>query len=120
MNNEPVTFQSATQKFVTLSVTEAESAAGVMIAQDMLYIYRLLQSLELEVKLPMVLEMDNKGAVDLANNWSMGGRRHHVDMCNYSLRELKEQGLLIIKHVPGELNDVECWVWYSIHMYHCT
>ena len=69
-------------------MTEAESAAGVMIAQDMLYIYRLLRSLELEVKLPMVLEMDNKGAVDLANNWSMGGRTCHVDICNYFLCEL--------------------------------
>ena len=55
----------------------------------------------------MVLEMDNKGAVDLANNWSMGGRTHHVDVCNYFLRELNEQGLLIIKHVPGELNDMD-------------
>ena len=71
------------------------------------YIYRLLQLLELEVKLPMVLEMDNKGAVDLANNWNMGGRTCHVDMHNYFLHELKEQGLFIIKHVPGELNDVD-------------
>ena len=99
VNGAPVTFQSATQKFVTLSVTEAESTAGVMIVQDMVYIYCLLKSLELEVKLPMVLEMDNKGAVDLANNWSMGGRTRHMDVYNYFLHELKEQGLLIIKHV---------------------
>ena len=85
LNGAPVTFRSATQKFVTLSVTEAESAAGVMIAQDMLYIYCLLKPLELEVKLPMVLEMDNKGAVDLANNWSVGGRTRHVDVRNYFL-----------------------------------
>ena len=39
MNGAPVTFRSATQKSVTLSVTEAEGAAGVMVAQDMLYIY---------------------------------------------------------------------------------
>jgi len=36
----PITLRSSTQKFVTLSVTEAESAAGVMVAQDMLYIYK--------------------------------------------------------------------------------
>ena len=67
----------------------------------------MLKSLELEVKLPMVLEMDNKGAVDLANNWSVGGRTRHVDVRNYFLRELKEQGLLVIKHVPGELNNAD-------------
>jgi hypothetical protein len=65
MNDIPITFRSVTQKFVTLSVTEEEIAAGVMVAQDMLYIYRLMESLELEVDLPMVLEMDNSGAVDM-------------------------------------------------------
>ena len=71
MNNAPVTFRSAAQKFVTLSVMEAESAAGVMVAQDMLYVYRLILLMGLEVELPMLLKMDNKRAVGLANNWSV-------------------------------------------------
>jgi hypothetical protein len=58
---------------VTLSVTESESGAGVSTAQDMMYCYRIITSLGLKVELPMVLEMDNKGAVDLANNYSVGG-----------------------------------------------
>ncbi|KAL7527057.1 hypothetical protein ACHAWF_002020, partial [Thalassiosira exigua] len=33
----PESFRSATQKFVCLSVTESESASGVVVAQDMLY-----------------------------------------------------------------------------------
>ena len=59
------------QKFVTLSVTEAESGAGVTTAQDMMFTYRLLNSMGLKVELPMLLEMDNKGAVDLANNYTV-------------------------------------------------
>ena len=59
----------------------------------------------LDLKLPMLLEMDNKGAVDLANNWSVGGRTWHVDVRNYFLRDLKDEGLLIIVHVSGEDND---------------
>ena len=43
---------------------EAEIAAGVMVTQDMLYMYHLLESLELKVELSMVLKMDNSGAVD--------------------------------------------------------
>ena len=103
----PVTFRSNTQKFVTLSVTEAEGAAGVMTAQDMLYVYRLLESIGLQVELPMFLEMDNKGAVDLANNWSVGGRTRHLDVRNHFLRDLKDEGLLIIRHVPGDENDAD-------------
>ena len=105
VNGMPICFRSVTQKFVTLSVTEAEIAAGVMVAQDMLYIYHLLESLDLKVELPMVLEMDNSGTVDIANSWSMGGRMHHVDVRNYFLCELKDQGLLVIKDIAGEIND---------------
>ncbi len=67
-----------------------------MVAQDMLYIYRLLESLELEVELPMVLKMDNSSAVDIANSWSVGGRMLHVNVHNYFLRKIKDQGLLVI------------------------
>ena len=40
----------------------------------MLYVYRLLDFIGLSVELPLLLEMDNKGAVDLVNNWSVGGQ----------------------------------------------
>ena len=86
-------------------VTEAESAAGVMIAQDMLYVYWLLLSLELEVKLSVIFEMNNKGAVDLAYKWSVGDCTRHVDVWNFFLRELKDERLLVIKHIPGEENE---------------
>jgi hypothetical protein len=99
VNNVPISFRSVTQKFVTLSVTEAEIAAGVMVTQDMLYVYRLLESLELKVELPMILEMDNSGAVDIANSWSVGCRTRHVDVRNYFLQELKDQGLLVMKNI---------------------
>jgi hypothetical protein len=66
-------------------VTEAKIAARVIVAQDMLYVYRLLESLELEVELPMILKMDDSGAVDIANSWSVGGRMCHVYVCNYFL-----------------------------------
>ena len=107
VNGMPICFRSVTQKFVTLSVTEAEIAAGVMVAQDMLYVYCLLESLELKVELPIVLKMDNSGAVDIANSWSMGGRMHHVDVHNYFLRGLKDQGQLVIKYIAGEKNDAD-------------
>ena len=104
-NEAPATFRSATQKFVASSVTEAEGAAGVMTVQDMPYVYCLFLSMGLAVGLPMVPEMDNKGAVDLANNWSMGDRTWHMDVQNYLLRDLKDEGLLAIKQVSWEDND---------------
>eukprot|EP00970_Alexandrium_tamarense_P014138 scaffold3896_cov260-Alexandrium_tamarense.AAC.1 len=78
-----------------------------MVAQDMMYLYQSLTKIGLSVELPMVLEMDNSGAVDLANSYSVGGRTRHVDVRLYYLRELKEEGLLVIKHIPGENNDAD-------------
>jgi hypothetical protein len=49
----------------------------------------------------------NSGAVNIANSWSVGGRMRHVDVRNYFLQELKDQGLLVIKHIAGEKNDVD-------------
>jgi hypothetical protein len=39
-----------------------------------------LESLGLKVKLPMVVEMDNQGAVYLANSWSVKSRTSHIDV----------------------------------------
>jgi hypothetical protein len=51
------------QQHVMLSFTEAELAAGVECAQDMIFTMRLIESLGSKMKLQMLLEMDNKGAV---------------------------------------------------------
>ena len=32
---------------------------------------------------------------------------HHVDMRNYFLRELKDQGLLFIRHIPRDSSDMD-------------
>ena len=72
-------------------------------------------------KLPMILEVDNKGAVDICNSWTVGGRTRHVEVKMYFLRELKEQGLVKViwkkgtemsadsftKNSPGPLRSME-------------
>ena len=55
----------------------------------------------------MVLEMDNKGAVQLANNWSVEGRTRHIDVRNHFLRELKDLCIIEVRHVPGDENNLD-------------
>lgn len=90
---------------MTVSITKTETAAGVMVAQDTLYFYRMMKSLALQVKLPMILEMNNLGAIDIVDSWIVDGRTHHVDIHNSFLRELKDQGFLLVKHIAGDIND---------------
>ena len=66
--------KSKMQQSVTLSVREAESVAATLCAQDLLFIMRLLESIGLKVKKPMILKVNNKGTKDLASNWSVGGQ----------------------------------------------
>jgi len=42
--------------------------------------------------------------VDIANSWSVGSKMHHVDVSNYFLHKLKDQGLLVITHIAGDDN----------------
>ena len=105
LENCPITMKSAMQKIVALSVTEAELFAAVQCAQDMLFVMRILKSMQLQVELPMILEVDNKGAVDIANNWSVSGRTKHIDTKQYFLRQMKEEGIIKVIWIPGIIND---------------
>ena len=102
-----VSVKSAMQHVVALSVTEAELMAGVQCAQDMLYIKRVLESMGLSVELPMVLKIDNSGAVDLANNWSAGGRTRHIKTRMFFLRDMKEDGIIKTVWTKGNENPVD-------------
>ena len=99
LEGAPVSTKSDMQKTVAISITESELEAGVGTAQDMLYAKNVIESTKLKVKLPIKLRIDNKGAVQTANNWSCGGRMRHVKL-NF-LRELKEQGILKIEWISG-------------------
>eukprot|EP00957_Ditylum_brightwellii_P096649 7361195-Ditylum_brightwellii.AAC.1 len=75
----PIAFKSKMMPTVALPVTEAELFVGVQCIQEMMFVMKVLDAMKLKVKLPMTLFMDNKGAKDFANNWSIGGKTRHVE-----------------------------------------
>jgi hypothetical protein len=102
-----VTTKSRMQGSVTLDVTSAEFVSGTQCAQEMLFDMRVLESMGLKVKKPMILEMDNKGAVDLSKNWSVSGRTRHDCIRQSFLRELNEEGIITVKWIPTEENSAD-------------
>ena len=46
----------------------------------MMFVIRILNSMVLKVKLPMKIEIYNKGEKDITHNWSVGGRLIHVEV----------------------------------------
>ena len=97
------------QKIVALSVTEAEIIAVVQCVQEMLYIMRLVESLHLKVRKPMIVYSDNKGAIDLINGWSFGGGKKHMDCRIMFLRELKENETIRELWIPTDENTSDVY-----------
>ena len=90
---------------MALSTTEAEIIALVQCVQEMLYVMKLIESLGLKVRKPMIMHSDNKGAVDLVNGWSVGGGTKHMDSRIMFLRELKEEGVIRVQWIPPNDNS---------------
>ena len=68
----------------------------------MLFEMRIPESMGLKVKKPMILNVDNKRAKDLCDNWSVGGRTRHVEVKQFFLRELEESKIINTNWIPGE------------------
>ena len=95
VNDDAVMCQSSTQKYITLNMTESETGAAVTCAQGMMYTKNISELLELSVEFPMVLEIDNRGEMDLLNSWAIGGRIRHIGVKLNYLWELNEQGIMV-------------------------
>jgi hypothetical protein len=89
----------------------AASKRGIKIAH-MLFIMRIVESMGLQVEKPMLLEIDNKGAKDLINDWSVRGRLRHIEVKQFFLRELKEQGLIVVEWLASEDNTADMMTKY--------
>jgi hypothetical protein len=105
----PIIQRITMQRIVALLVTEAELFAGTNNAQDMFDTKRIVESLGLQVQLPMILEVDNKGEVDLVSNYSVGGQTCHVETRQYFMRQLKEENFIKVIWTPGELNSSDLY-----------
>jgi hypothetical protein len=99
----PLSMKSSGQKSVALSTAEAELALSTSCSQDMLHEMRVLELIELKVKKTMILHNNDKGAVDLMNNWSVGGRTHHIEVRQCLPRELKDQGVIVAVWCTGDI-----------------
>ena len=100
----PLTWKSKSQKSVTLSSSEAEYVALSEAAKEIKFVYQLLQSIGIEIELPITVKVDNVGAIFMSENTSMSGRTKHVDVRYRYVNEMVMDGFLKIKFVKTEEN----------------
>ena len=87
----PVSWKSRGQKSVTLSSTEAEFVAMSEAAKEIKFIVQVLESMKQTVEFPIVVRVDNVGAIGLANNLSTSQRTKHIDVRYHFVREFVEE-----------------------------
>ena len=78
-----------------------------MCIQEMMFLKKIVESLELLVELPMIVDCDNKGAVDQVNGHSTSGGTKHIDVKLMYARELKEAGIIKVRWIPIEDNEAD-------------
>ena len=105
----PISWKSKGQKSVTLSSTEAEFVALSEAAKEIKFIYQVLQSMGIEVELPIVVRVDNVGAIFTSNNVAISQRSKHIDVRYHFVREFIQDGFLRIIFVKTEDNDADLY-----------
>jgi hypothetical protein len=114
-----ILWKSKGQKSVTLSSSEAEFVALSKGAKDMKLVVQNLLSMGIPVKLPVIVRVDNIGAIFMAENVTTSTRTRNVDVRHHFVREFVQDGFIkiifvrtteitadiFIKNVTGELYD---------------
>ena len=89
-------------KSVVLSTTEAEYMALSEMVKELNFIVQLLQTMNIEVELPITVHVNNVRAIWLSNNRTTCDRTKHIDIRKSFVKEYQEDGKIIIKFVKSE------------------
>ena len=94
-------------KSVVLSTTEAEYMTLSEVVKELKFIVQLLQTMNIEVELPITVHVDNVGAIWLSNNRTTSDRIKHIDIRTSCVKKYQEDGKSIIKFVKSEENEAD-------------
>ena len=94
-------------KSVVLSTTEAEYMALSEVVKELKFIVQLLQTMNIEVELPITVYVDNVGAIWLSNNRTTSDRTKHIDIRTSFVNEYQKDGKIIIKFMKSKDNEAD-------------
>ena len=101
----PVAGKSKSMKSVVLSASEAEYVAVSEVVKEIKVLYKMLRSMEIKVPLPIKVQVDNVGAILLANISIVSERAKHVDLRAHFVRYMIKDQVIEIHFMKLEEND---------------
>ena len=85
-----------------ISTTEAEYVALSEVVTTLKFIVMVLQSMDIEVELPLTVYVDNIRPIILVNNHTTSDHTKHVDIHYDLFCEYVEDGMLKIEFIQSE------------------
>ena len=77
------------------------------VVKELKFIVHLLQTMNIEVELPITVHVDNVGAIWLSNNRTASDTTKPIDIRTSFVKEYQEDGKIIIKFVKSEENEAD-------------
>ena len=103
----PISWKSKGQKGVTLSSSEAELVALSEAAKEVKFVYQVLKSMGVKVTLPIIIRVDNIGAIFIGTNVTVSQRSKHIDVRYHFVREYVQDGFIRNIFVRTKDNDAD-------------
>ena len=107
LQDAPIMWKSQAQKTVSLSSTEAEYYATSEAAKEIKFIVQVLESLNMKVKKPIIVFIDNVGAIFVAENQSATKHTRHIDARYHFVREYIIDGVIKVMFVQSKKNKAD-------------
>ena len=77
------------------------------VVKELKFIVQLLQTMNIEVELPITVHVGNVGAIWLSNKRTTSDRTKHIDIRTSFVKENQEDGKIIIKFVNSEDEEAD-------------
>ncbi len=92
---------------MTLSSTEAEYLAVSKVAQEILFIAGVLKFIRVQISDPMIVHVDNIGAIYQSQTATTRNRTKHIDTRYHFVGEYVENGTFKVTIVRSVDNDAD-------------
>jgi hypothetical protein len=99
-----VCWRSKSQTAISLSSSEAEMYALTEAVKEIPFIVQVLLFMNVKIKLPVDVKVDNMGAIYMSENSAPSARTRHADLRQKFTSDLQEKGLIKIDFVRSEDN----------------
>jgi hypothetical protein len=104
MNGALVAWKSKSQHCISLSSSEAEMYALTEAIKEVPFLVQLLLFIEVKLKLPVQVKVDNMGAIYMSENSTPSARTRHADIRQKFTADLQDKGLIKVDFVRSEDN----------------